>query len=304
MASKRKPPELPMKVSKGEEVQAVIASQTQIEQTRKERIARHQDALKQGVMRAARGAPRRLNILAEGDSWFDYPFPLPFGRDTIDAIQDNAAVKPLILNLAHFGDLSTNMLGVAQRQRIVANLGNPANGHFDAMLFSAGGNDLIGDLFCLWLRQATPGLAPVYGVNRPRLAHIMGVVGAAYEDLAGIRDSIDPDVVLFVHAYDFAFPDGRPACPGVGPWLKPSLDLRGWTNPADATFIVSEILRAFDPMLVQFELDHPNVVYVRTQGTLRTKSNWANELHPTPGGFGKIANVFLAALAARFPGRI
>ena len=132
----------------------------------------------------------------------------------------------------------------------------------------------------------------------------MGVVAAAYEDLAEIRDSIDPNVVLFVHAYDFAFPDGRGACPGVGPWLKPSLDLRGWTNPADATFIVAEILRAFDPMLVQFELDHPNVVYVRTQGTLRTKSNWANELHPTPGGFGKIANVFLAALAARFPGRI
>jgi hypothetical protein len=90
----------------------------------------------------------------------------------------------------------------------------------------------------------------------------------------------------------------------LGPWLKPSLDLRGWTDLAAGTEVVKVVLQAFDELLAQLEQQHNNVVYVRTQGTLSAASDWANELHPTEQGFNKIAAVFLQALRQRFPGRI
>lgn len=50
---------------------------------------------------------------------------------------------------------------------------------------------------------------------------------------------------------------------------------------------------------------HPknNFILVQTQGTLAA-TDWANELHPGPAGFQKLAQVFVTALRAQFPGRI
>jgi hypothetical protein len=42
---------------------------------------------------------------------------------------------------------------------------------------------------------------------------------------------------------------------------------------------------------------------VDTQTTL-VASDWANELHPFPDGFKKIAQKFVDALREKFPGRI
>jgi hypothetical protein len=195
------------------------------------------------------------------------------------------------------------MLGVSKRQRIIANMRNPANGVFDALLFSGGGNDIAGDQFCLWVRQHMAGADPVYGVDHQRLADMLGVIQAAYVDLIGIRDSINKNCIIFLHAYDFAQPTGRRVC-NLGPWLKPSLDFRGWTQFAPAAAVVKEVLLAFDKLLVQLEQQHKNVVYVRTQSTLSPASDWDNELHPTAQGFNKIAGVFLKALRAKFAGRI
>jgi len=66
---------------------------------------------------------------------------------------------------------------------------------------------------------------------------------------------------------------------------------------------VKDFLLQFDNMLRQLEIANANVVYVRTQGTLGA-NDWTNELHPTPGGFDKIANKFRSALQNKFPGRI
>lgn len=281
---------------------AIEARQTQIELEREQRIAKHRSevALKNigAKTLAARQGGDSLNIFAEGDSWFDYPL----SRDTIGFIQRSGPPWPLILNLAHYGDIATEMLGVKQRQRIIENLGDPSNGVFDAMLFSGGGNDICGDQFCLWLREFVAGNGSEHAIDEQRLADILGVVNAAYVDLIRLRDKNAPDCVLFFHGYDFAIPDGRGVC-GVGPWLKPSLDLRGWIDPTAAAAIVKRLLLAFDRMLVQIEQQNHKVVYVRTQGTLGA-GEWANELHPTETGFGQIADIFVRALRKRFPGRI
>jgi hypothetical protein len=195
------------------------------------------------------------------------------------------------------------MLGVSRRERIIANLKDPYNGNFDALLFSGGGNDIAGDQFCLWIQENANGGNPQYAVDQQRLADILGVIQAAYVDLIEIRNSINSACTIFLHSYDFAQPSGIGVC-GLGPWLKPSLDLRKWTQFSQAAEIVKQVLLAFDKILVQIEQQNKNVIYVRTQGTLSPDTDWANELHPTEQGFNKIANVFLKAMRGHFPGRI
>ena len=95
---------------------------------RQRRIEEHQANI--AAIKARAG--RELNILADGDSWFSYLL----SRDVIQWIQADGNPSPEILNLAVAGDPVTATLGVTKRQRIVDNLRNPANGDFDALLFS------------------------------------------------------------------------------------------------------------------------------------------------------------------------
>jgi hypothetical protein len=245
-----------------------------------------------------------LNLFADGDSWFDYPLP-PTGRnDVIRSIGSHGKPQPLILNLAHYGDEARDLLGVKRRQRIIDNLSDVENGSFDAILFSGGGNDTVGDQFCLWVQNYVPGMTPSQGINVQRLAAVLGVVRSAFEDLIAIRDKILPQCPIFIHAYDFAVPTNIGICDNlIGPWLKPSLVNRGWTDTAAGTLVVKEFLLQFHSMLTQVAAAHKNVICVETQGTL-PPGDWANELHPTPQGFDKVGVTFLTAMRTVFPGRI
>jgi hypothetical protein len=277
-----------------------------VEQEREERIVRHKQAIaaRRAQMATAPSAPRSLNLFADGDSWFDYPLPLTGRNDVIRSIGDHGTPQPLILNLAHYGDEARDILGVKKRQHILDNLTDPDNGIFDAILFSGGGNDTVGNQFCLWIQQHTAGMKPSQAINTQRLGAVLGVVRSAYEDLIAIRDQKAPQCPIFIHGYDFAIPTNIGVCDDViGPWLHPSLALRGWTDTTDGTEVVKEFLLQFRNTLIQIAADHENLIYVETQGTL-SPNDWANELHPTPEGFDRIAERFLGALRKQFPGRI
>ena len=258
---------------------------------------------------AFRSSSPPLNLLADGDSWFDYPLggaiPLISRTDVIAQLPDVSVIQPLILNLAHYGDDVTTAMGLARVQKISAALDDPDNGKFDAIMFSAGGNDIVGDSFVIWLHDASDvGGDAAQALDEDRFPAVLGLVKASLLDLCGLRDDRLPGAPIFVHGYDVAIPDGRGVCPGVGPWLKPSLDYCGWTDLEDATEIVCMALTRFASMLQGVAADPANnVVYVPTQGTLGS-GDWANELHPTKDGFRSIAVKFQNALEARFPGRI
>ena len=59
-----------------------------------------------------------LTLLAVGDSWFDYPLigngPIPSDTDVIAQLRGLGTPKPIILNVAHFGDATTDEIGTAQ----------------------------------------------------------------------------------------------------------------------------------------------------------------------------------------------
>lgn len=146
---------------------------------------------------------------------------------------------------------------------------------------------------------------PARLINQPRYDAALALVRAGYEDLITLRDSLSPKTHLIFHAYDFAIPDGRGVC-FLGPWLKPTFDLRGFPANSSAAFgVVKAMLVQFAGLMKSLEANHPRVTFINAQGTLAPKtSSWHNELHPSDDGFAEFARIYQRKLKALFPARV
>ena len=252
---------------------------------------------------AAAGGGQPLQIVAEGDSWFDYPAPF-FGGGIVPRLERRLGVP--ILSLAKAGDEVRNMLGVEERKILTQQLGNgsPAGGKWDVLLFSGGGNDIVGDPMALWIRDFNAAAPAASLISAARVGAALELVRAGYEDLITIRDQLSPTTHLVLHGYDFAIPDGRGVC-GYGPWMKPTFDLHRFPTIPSATAVVKAMLLEFAAMLQSLASSHSEVTFIKIQGTLPSvTSSWHNELHPSGTGFESIATVFHATLTVLFPGRV
>jgi len=238
--------------------------------------------------RNANRAP--LTILAEGDSWFRYPV----GFGVIYQLEKLLDLE--ILNLASAGDESGDMLSIRQKKRLVRELksGPARRMKYDYLLFSAGGNDLVGaDRFHKWLHPYVPGMKASDVINSRALGIAFAMLELNYNELIEIRDTHSPSTKLVFHSYDLAIPDGRGVC-GRGPWMKPGLDLRNIPDKLRRE-VVALFLKEFDQTLRAIAQSHANIIVIETQGTL-VDSEWANELHPRNVGFKKIAQQFALSL--------
>lgn len=263
-----------------------------------------------GVAKIKRGEPVPkggsfvpLQIFAEGDSWFDYPVPL-FGGGIIPRLEDRLGVP--ILNLAKAGDEVRYMLGVDERKALAKQLKNgcPAGGPWDVLLFSGGGNDIVDNPMALWIKDYDQAIPPAKLIHQARFDAALTLVRAGYEDLIGLRDTLSPGTQLVLHAYDFAIPDGRGVC-FLGPWLKPTFDLRKFPTRAAMFDVVKAMLQQFAALLQSLQASHSGVTFINGQGTLVPQTNsWHNELHPARDGFEKFADIFHQKLKALFPDRV
>ena len=125
---------------------------------------------------AAAAIKQPLVLLAAGDSWFDYPLvdngPLLGQTDIIAQLQQMGATPPKILSVAHFGDATTDTMSFPKQERMIQALADPSNwvsGKPDAILFSGGGNDIVGEKFCIYLNDKSSG-APGFNQQRFDLA--------------------------------------------------------------------------------------------------------------------------------------
>lgn len=292
-----------------------LAAKRAAEEERDRRRSLYDDAV--AKMRAVAGARRgtgfveapaedvvKLRILAEGDSWFDFPFGGKMFRagDVIARLSD--LIPFPILNEAVRGDEIRSMLGATQRERLSKLLGDTKR-DFNVLLFSGGGNDIVGESFCLWLNERDEvGGDVTKAVNEAAFGHALALVRHAYEQMLSIRDRVVAKtpgrrIVVFIHGYDFAIPSGQDVC-GFGPWLKPSLGCRDWGEPGDSAAIVRDVLSRFAVMGRELAQVHKDVVFVESQGTLGP-TEWNDELHPNRAGFPKIAAKFREALKSVFP---
>jgi hypothetical protein len=230
----------------------------------------------------------QLNIVADGDSWNDYPHIL--GTDGGLADHLAAVLGVPILNLAHAGDSTEETMGLAKSQRLQCALPNA-----NILFFSGGGDDIAGDEFYIWLNNNTDGDVNK-AVNWTRLNAVLDLIIADYEDLTEIRDAVAPNCLIVTHSYDFPVADKLGV--GVlwlGPWLQPGLVRRGWTDPVKQVAIVQTVLTAFQSRLSTFAAQNRLHLHVNTQGTLAPE-DWGNEIHANGTGWTKLAQVINAAL--------
>lgn len=251
--------------------------------------------------RAGSARAKKLAVLAEGDSWFDYPIPFT-GGGIIDHLSDLYDLP--ILNLAHYGDETRQMMSLKQRTRLERILDPRQSGvTWEALLFSGGGNDFVGDQFCLWLNHRKPNSTWQDALRTDRIDQVTGLVENSYRELLDLRDRLAPQCKVFVHGYDFPFPSDEGVC-GVGPWLRPSLIYRKWIDESDQAAIAQRLLEGFGDLMQRLEQEHAGTfIYVRTHRVL-DRSMWSNEIHPSRAGFKELAAKFGEALEQHFPGRM
>jgi lysophospholipase L1-like esterase len=248
--------------------------------------------------RALAGAPSRGILVAEGDSWFDYPL-----NDVLSMLEDDHAFE--VEAVAHKGDTVEDMAyGIGQFDGFVRLLEKILRrGDVpEAILLSGGGNDIAGGEFAVLINHFLSGLPSVNddvvrGVVDVRLRNAYTFLIAGLTEIA--RRYLDRSIPIVLHGYDYPVPDGRGFLGGwgflPGPWLQPGLLQKGHMDLSGNKEILRTLIDAFNAMLRSVstlpQFDH--VTYVDLRGTLsqgsRYKDDWANELHPTKAGFRAVA---------------
>lgn len=235
-------------------------------------------------------------IISEGDSWFSFPLH----KNTVDFLDDIARRKISLLRLEKNGDEALRIVGGKQKKKLRTYLKRYP---VDALLFSGGGNEIVGDELIDLLFQKTSGMDWEDCIDKDAVRDRMAAIRGAYRTLIALRDEVLPDCRFYMHGYDYAIPDGRPVRMWGfkrGPWMKPSFDEKGISDPRDARRIIRWLIDRFNEMLAGLESDHAKVVLVRTRRTLQD-SEWNDELHPSRAGFMKVARKFQARLKDQFP---
>jgi len=259
---------------------------------------------------------KKYKLVAQGDSWFDYP---P-SWDLIDWLKsyghdiDDLGVAGSTLNDIVYGPVPKNWLGVSQSDdtsRRAELINRIQQKQPQAVLLSGGGNDIAGDEFFSFINNALSNL------QNPNQEVLDGVNNAtfqkAYSDLIDLinakAQAMKYTIHIFLHGYDYPWPDGRGVSIFnlVGPWLHPTFNKKNYLyndNDANAVEelnirhnIVAKFIDSFNNMLASLQSKYPGIVhYVDLRNTLKTKDEWANELHPKREGFGELAGKINLAL--------
>jgi len=247
-------------------------------------------------------------LIAEGDSWFDYPFNSVLGE------LEHLSYE--IESVAHKGDTAEEMAYDAGQLAKLAGLFQKLDQRGEvprAILLSGGGNDVAGNELGVVLNHKQSGLPAVNedvarGVIVGRLRVALASLIGAVTELS--RQTFGHKVPVLIHGYDYPVPDGRGYIGGFwvlpGPWLEPAFRLKGYEDMVERVRVMTDLIDRFNEMVASLPgqpgLEH--VIYVNLRRTLsnelegkKYKKSWANELHPTDLGFKNVAAEFHKIIA-------
>ena len=280
---------------------------------RQQALARHPNPLTLRVQTfAAKGAPTAVVevqsagwLVAEGDSWFDYPF-----HDVLKELQDHYGYD--VASVAHAGDPIEAMAYSGKQlddfcravEGLLARQITPK-----AILLSGGGNDIAGQEFGMLLNHAASAIA---GLNAAIVAGVINQrIFTAYVTILNAvttlcQKKLGRALPILIHGYDYPVPDGRGFqvvwCNVLGPWLDPGFREKGFVDLPRKIALAHDLIDKFNDMLQQLTslAAFSHVHYINLRGTLSTGRDytkwWENELHPNEDGFQKVTAKFAAVL--------
>jgi lysophospholipase L1-like esterase len=255
---------------------------------------------------ASLGPPATAGVLvAEGDSWFDYPL-----HDVLEMLEDEHGFD--VESVAHRGDRIEDMAfapgqleDFSRRLEKLLRTGRVPR----AILLSGGGNDIAGEEFGMLLNHAS---SPIAGLNEDVVRGVVDVrirtaCVAIIAAITGIcRRYLGRAVPIVTHGYACPVPDGRGFLGGFwilpGPWLEPGFREKGFGDRAVNTAIMQDLIGRFNAMLQSVAAQFAHVHYLDLRPVLpndsRYRTYWANELHPSTRGYALVANEFATAISA------
>jgi len=232
----------------------------------------------------AAGGPGPL--VAEGDSWFDYPVPLAV--DILECLRGFHGFQ--IEKHAKYGDTLENMIfgiGVTTLMQAVRET-RPK-----ALLFSGGGNDVAGDEFGGYLNHKLSGLPLI----RPDVAsYLIDTVFENYfRHLIQAVATASPSTTIVTHGYGHTRPTGKgvinlPGISFIGPWLLPALSAKKISDSAEQISCVSTLIDRYNAMLARLASQFPKFRYVDLRPLINPDTDWANELHLKNSAYVRVAN--------------
>ena len=220
------------------------------------------------------GGWKGLKVLAEGDSWFVYPILL---HDIVDNLSNDYA----IYSVAAAGDALDNIVrGAARIEELVQGHG------FDAVLLSAGGNEIVGDPLRSYIRPAqASSSAPDDYITEAFDAFLAG----AKARVSGVLDRLTkrfPRLHIFGHGYD------SPSPRRDGIWLEPALSSHKIPEAVRGP-ILGRMIDRYYGMLKEVETQFNGQFHVvDCRNAVGTREQWFDELHPLNPGFARAADRF------------
>jgi V8-like Glu-specific endopeptidase len=228
--------------------------------------------------RRIRDEPRTPRIVAEGDSWFQYPFLL---ADIVDVLMEKYAVNCI----SAAGDTVENMIRSGEYLQAIADV-SPA-----LFVFSGGGNDLVGDgKLRAVLRDFSPDAGPNALIDDAIFNPILDEVIDGFETILRTCSRSFAGLKVLSHGYD------HPRNLERGPWIWPYMQERN--IPIDmARKIIAVLLDRFNNRLAELARRNPNFVHISVLGSVGDNvSSWYDALHPRDPGYRRAADRFIEVI--------
>lgn len=229
---------------------------------------------------------KRPILLTEGDSWFQYPIWLD---DIVDCLEANFT----ICCLSAAGDTLDNMATrkpeyLKWLQRLIGEQGRTLH----AVLFSAGGNDLVGPQLAGMINRFVVGKPASWYIDTGNYLAREAQIAAGYRSIFKNIHDHWPNLKILVHGYDHAIPLPPQGfhIPPLDGWVGAPLRKQGIVDKTLQAEIVREMIDRFNSLLARFAAEVPNVVYVDLRGAVG--SDWHDELHPNNAGFRRVTDKF------------
>jgi hypothetical protein len=235
-------------------------------------------------------------VLAIGDSWFWYPknnLAIPLHKIL------NRRRTHVMLVRGHNGAEAVEYQTGPVRAQIESDL-DVVRGYgrtLKAVFISGGGNDFAGkdDLPSLLLPDCSAKTSAESCLSPGQPGQLFDTVMDALQSVYDLVQQKIPGTPVFVHGYDYPCPNGKGFL-GLGQWLQYPMD-QCKVPRALHQQVVNQLIDRFADTLRSVQRAAPHL-HVVDEVTTLTPADWANELHPTPAGFNRLAKCWRPALEA------
>ena len=243
--------------------------------------------------------PKELTLVAEGDSWFDYPLK----KDILDhlrkmgyAIKKFSKAGDTLENMIYGSDYEIKGNEVYPKGPIsLQETLNAIRKHQPRfVLFSAGGNDVVGTEIMGYLhhKYSNPNSLVNKQVFQEKLLQMKSALVYFIESVHTTYKHCD----ILMDGYDYAKVNGKGYNFIIknlkGPWILPAMGQKAISLKKDQNAIIKYLVDEFNAMLEQLSFTYPYFHYLNFRGMFKDEREWHNDIHLHNAGYRKVANKY------------